>query len=168
MLLTDQTDQAVSGRPRRTPLLVAASALLALGLGAAIATAGGGGGKPTPVKHKTTLALKAPAGGGGVSLGSCIMFSVGILKDMPLAFGGTVTDVGGGTVTLAVDRWFKGGSADVVTVAERPGNTSVGTVEFFKGKRYLVTATNGTVNSCGYTGEASPDLERSFEDAFPR
>jgi hypothetical protein len=69
-------------------------------------------------------------------------------------------------VTLDVDRWFKGGSADVVTVAVPERNTSIGTVELVEGKRYLVTATNGTVNACGYTGEATPDLEAAFEQAF--
>jgi hypothetical protein len=29
-----------------------------------------------------------------------------------------------------------------------------------------VTATNGNVNSCGYTGAATPEMEAAFERAF--
>jgi hypothetical protein len=143
--------------------VAAAAAVLALGVGTAVLA---GGGDSPAAKAKTTLGLKAPASAGGPVMGSCIMFSVDILKDMPVAFGGTVTGVSAGTVTLDVDRWFKGGGADVVTIAVPETNTSVGTVDFVQGKRYLVTATDGTVNSCGYTGEATQDLEASFEQAF--
>ncbi len=164
MLTTEQTDTVPTPSWRKPAVLAAAAAaVVALGVGAVMA----GGGSSGPAKQQTTLALKAPAeSGGGPSMNSCLMFSVDILKDMPLAFAGTVTSIDTDTVTLDVDRWFKGGSADVVTVAVPPGNTSVGTVEFGQGSRYLVTATEGTVNSCGYTAEATPELERSFEQAF--
>ena len=165
MLTTENTPETHGSTPawrRPAALVAAAAAVLAIGVGSVVATDGGGGTKA----GKTTLSLKAPGGGGGTTMNSCIMFSVDILKDMPLAFGGTVTDISGDTVTLDVDRWFKGGTADVVTVTTPAANTSVGTVEFTKGTRYLVTATDGTVNSCGYTSEATPDLERSFEQAF--
>jgi hypothetical protein len=165
MLTTEQSPDAAEVAPlwRKPAALVAvAAAVLAIGVGTVLST--GGGGHSTKVTPPSTMALKAP--GGGISMGSCIRFSVDILKGMPLAFGGTVTDVSPGTVSLSVDRWFKGGTADVVTVSTPPSNTSVGTVELVKGKRYLVTATDGVVNSCGYTGEATPELEKSFEQAF--
>ena len=99
-------------------------------------------------------------------MGSCLPFSVDILKAVPVAFGGTVTQASAGTVQIAVDHWYHGGSADVVTIATPPANTSVGTVDFAQGKRYLVTATNGVINSCGLTGEATPDLVKAFDQAF--
>jgi hypothetical protein len=164
MLTTEPTpDVATPPRRRTTWLAVAAAAVIAVGIGGAVALSGGDSGS----KPQTTLALKVQDSGGGPTMGSCIMFSVDVLKDMPLAFGGTVTEVSAGSVRIAVDHWYKGGDADVVTVAVPPANTSVGTVDFVKGKRYLVTATDGTVNSCGYTGEATPDLVKAFDEAFP-
>ncbi len=111
----------------------------------------------------------APAGGGGPVMSSCIMFDVAILKDMPLAFGGVVTSVAPGKVVLDVDHWFKPADNDVTTVelATADGNTvALDGVEFIQGKRYLVTATDGNVNTCGYTGEATAELESSFTKAF--
>jgi hypothetical protein len=165
MLTTEHATDPTAGSPRwRRPaaLVAAAAAVLAIGVGTVLA----GNEDSHPAKARTTLALKAPAAAGGPVMHSCIQFTVDILKDMPVAFGGTVTSVSADSVTLDVDRWFKGGSADVVTIAVPGFNTSVGTVDFVQGKRYLVTATDGTVNSCGYTGEATPDLEASFEQAF--
>jgi hypothetical protein len=36
------------------------------------------------------------------------------------------------------------------------------------GSRYLVTATNGTVNYCGFSGLWSQELANGFADAFKR
>jgi hypothetical protein len=166
MLTTEQsTDPTVAPpRWRRTAALAAAAAaVLAVGAGALVAR---GGDSAAPAKHRTTLALQAPPAAHPGVMSSCIRFSVDILRDMPVAFGGTVTAVSAGQVTIDVDRWFKGGSADVVTIAVPERNTSVGTVDLEEGKRYLVTATDGTVNACGFTGEATPDLEAAFEQAF--
>lgn len=164
MLTTEPTPQTSTRTWRRPALLAAAAAaVIALGVGGVVAAVGGDANSPkTP---RTTLALTSQ-NSGGPSMGSCIRFSVDILRDMPLAFGGTVTEVGDGSVQLSVDHWYKGGDADVVTIAVPPRNTSVGTVDFVEGTRYLVTATDGTVNACGYTGEATPDLVKAFDEAF--
>ena len=164
MLTTDDTPDTAAPTPLwRKPAVLAAAAVAVVALGIGAVASGGGS---TPAKPTTTLSLKAPAAAGGPTMASCIMFSVDILKDMQVAFEGTVTEVGADAVTLDVDRWFKGGTADVVTVATQPGVTSEGGVEFAQGTQYLVTATDGTVNACGYTAEATPDLEASFEQAF--
>jgi hypothetical protein len=164
MLTTEQTPQAAPAPRWRKPAAVAAAAAAVVAIGVGAVAMSGGDGKPT--KAPTTLALTAPASGGGTTTNSCIAFSVDILRDMPVAFAGTVSAVGGSSVTLDVDRWYKGGDADVVTIATPEGNVSIDTVEFVTGKRYLVTATEGVVNSCGYTAEATPDLEKAFDEAF--
>jgi len=121
-------------------------------------------GGDAPDDAGTTLALRAPRSD---TMASCVAFDVAVLREMPVAFAGTVASVGDGTVTLDVDRWFAGGDADRVTVANPDAaNVSIDGVEFTTGTRYLVTATDGTVNSCGFTAPATPDLERSFEQAF--
>jgi hypothetical protein len=150
-----------SSRWRRPAVLAAAAAaVIALGVGGVLAS---GATDQSPMKAKTSIALKS--GGGGVSLGSCLPFSVDILKDMPVAFAGTASAVTQDAVTLTVNHWYKGGTADLVTIATPV--TSAGPGEFVKGKKYLVTATNGNVNGCGYTGEATPDLQKYFDQAFP-
>lgn len=102
-------------------------------------------------------------------MGSCVAFDVAILREMPVAFGGTVVATSAGSVTLDVDRWYKGGSADQVTIATPDGTTSVALdgVEFTQGARYLVTATDGNVNTCGFSGPATAELEKAFAEAFP-
>lgn len=165
MLTTEQTHEEPVTAPRwRRPavLTAAAVAVLAIGVGAVVAGSGGGS---SAARHRTTLALQAPAPP-RPGMNACIRFSVDLLKDKPVAFSGTVTSVEPGLVTLDVDRWFKGGSADVVTVAVPDRNTAVGTLEMVQGKRYLVSATDGIVNTCGYSGEATPDLEAAYEQAF--
>jgi hypothetical protein len=99
-------------------------------------------------------------------VGSCLPFGVEILKQVPVAFGGTVTQVSDSAVSLRVDHWYKGGTADVVTVAVPAGSSLEGGADFAAAKHYLVTATEGNVNSCGLTGEATPDLQQYFDQAF--
>jgi hypothetical protein len=166
----------------------AAAAVIALGIVALGVTSGG---PTTLTKAKTTLTLKFPGAGTSMQAmgiasdqaASCVPFSVPYLREASMAFAGTVTAVSDSTiptlsdmtVTLSVDHWYKGGTADIVTLTMMTGHaltptTWVGVedgVEFVQGKRYLVTATNGTVNGCGFTMEATPELEKVFAEAFP-
>ena len=156
--------EAERGTPRwRKPAALAAAAavVVALGVGAVVVRSGNDGTAP---KAKTTLALRV--GGSGTSMQSCIPFSVDVLRDFPVAFGATVTSLDETTVTLAVDQWYRGGTADIVTLAQTPGNVSLDGVEFALGKHYLITASDGTVTSCGFSGESTPDLQHSFAEAF--
>lgn len=152
---------------RRATLAAAAAAVLAIGVGGAIvATHNGATSRTPPTKSATsTLALSVQ---GGISVGSCVPFDVKILRDMPVALAGTVTVADPGSVTLKVDHWYKGGNADQVTIAQPDPQSSVALdgVTFEKGKRYLLTATNGTVNGCGFSGAATPDLAKSYQQAF--
>ena len=112
----------------------------------------------------TTLALSvAPSD----VANSCIMFDVAYLAEMPVALAGTVTAIEPRRVTLEVDRWYRGGDADLVTIGVQDTNSvALDGVEFVEGERYLVTATNGVVNGCGFSGPATPELEQAFEQAF--
>jgi hypothetical protein len=151
---------------RRRPALLAAAVAAVAAIAAAVLLAVGpfGGDGPGPGSQPTTLALTAPPGDAAAS---CLMFSVDVLREMPVALAGTVTTVEPGSVTLDVDRWYRGGDADRVTITV-PENNSVALdgVDLRSGQRYLLTATNGTVNGCGYSGPADPQLESAFADAF--
>lgn len=163
MQVEDRNDRRVWRKPGA--LAAAVIAVVALGVGVVIASSGDNAAKP---KAKTTLALKVASHRGGPGIQSCIQFSVEQLKTFPVAFGATVTTVTDSAVTLTVDRWYKGGNADVVTLARTSGDVGLeGGTDFAVGKHYLVTASDGTVTSCGFSGESTPDLERAFAEAFP-
>ena len=159
------TDDLRARRHRRRPLLIAAAAaavLVALVGGALALTRGGGPGATGD--PRSTLALSLPPSDVAAS---CLVFDVQYLAEMPVALGGTVTAVEVGQVTLDVDRWYRGGTADVVTIAVPHNNSAaLDGVDFRTGERYLVTATEGTVNGCGFSGPATPELERAYAEAF--
>jgi hypothetical protein len=144
---------------------VMAGVLVTGGGGSPGGVAGGGGNPGGPVAEEpTTLALSLPPSN---VADSCIVFDVAFLADMPVAFAGTVTEVAADAVVVDVDRWFTGGDSDLVRLT-RPENSSAALdgVDFVTGERYLVTATNGTVNGCGFSGPATPELGQAFEQAF--
>jgi hypothetical protein len=73
-------------------------------------------------------------------------------------------------VTIDVDHWYKGGSADQVQVANYGGVDDAvaleGGVNFEVGKRYLVTASDGQVSMCGFTAEWNAEMEQAFQEAY--
>ena len=160
-----ERDELAPRRARRPLLMaVAAAAVLVALVGGFLAF--GGGDRPGQGGHGTTLALSLPPAD---TMASCVMFDVQFLAEMPVALAGTVTAMEADQVTLGVDRWYRGGTADRVTVAVPSQQTSAALdgVDFRQGQRYLLTATGGVVNGCGFSGPATPELERAFDEAFP-
>ena len=173
--IRERVMRTIEETPTPTPVATPRRLRLVAGLAASVAAVAvaaavlGGDDKPQVTQRTpTTMALKAPAAEGGPSMSSCVMFSVDILRDMPVALAGTAVSVTPDSVTIDVDRWYKGGSADQVTIATPGATTSVALdgVEFTQGTRYLITATDGTVNTCGFSGPATAELERAFAEAF--
>ena len=161
----------VSSHPRwRRPAFLTAAATVLVAAAVAVAVPMLTSSDDAPARRTpTSVALTLPAAdGGGPTMSSCMMFDVAILRQMPVALAGTVTAVDAERVTLDVDRWYKGGTADQVTIAQPGANTSASLdgVAFEQGKRYLLTATDGTVNGCGFSGPATPELEKSYAEAF--
>jgi hypothetical protein len=153
----------LSARRRRRPVRwAAAAAAAAAGVGVVVGTGGGGGVAGPP----TTLALSLPAT--GAASGACLAFDEATLRGMPVAFSGTVTATGGDRVALDVDHWYRGGDADRVTLEVPAGQSSAALdgVDFRSGERYLVSATDRTVSTCGYSGPATPQLEDAYRRAF--
>jgi hypothetical protein len=158
-------------KPRRRPMFALAAAALAAvaGVGTAI-TIG-----PSASDRPDQSVAVAPPAARQMALGmpdssiasSCAQFDLTFLRRMPVAFQGTAVEVADTSVVLRVDHWFRGGSADTTTVrVSRPGPDSSEGVDFTTGKTYLVSAQDGTVNSCGYTGELTDDLLALFDKAF--
>jgi hypothetical protein len=164
---TDTLTETQAPAPRRNRLLLAATAgVAAAGIVAAVVITSGD--NPAAPAKKTVLALKAPPGAGGPTTSMCIQFSVDQLKTEPVAFAGKATSVDASSVSLDVTKWYKGGTADVVTVST-PDRSSIaldGMTAFQVGKDYLVSAFDGTVVGCGFSGEDSAELRGAFEQAF--
>ena len=160
---TTTTDTGTQGS-RRWYAVAAAAAAVALIALIGVTLGLRGGGEPEVVAGPP-LELSL---GAGDSMASCLAFDVTILAGMPVAFEGTVTSVEGETITVTVDRWFTGGDAAEVRLFAPAGMEAlIGGIPFEPGASYLVTATDGTVNYCGYTGVATPELRAAFEQAFP-
>lgn len=161
----DTSDGGAPARTRSAKAWLAAAAaavvLVAGGVVAAVSLAGGPSDQPGPA----ALRLEVPAGD---IAGSCIQFDVAFLRDMPVAFAGTVTSVDSDTVTLDVDRWYAGGTADRVILRVPGGESSAALIglDLVDGEDYLVAATDGTVNGCGFSGPATPELRQAYEQAF--
>jgi hypothetical protein len=149
-------------RPRRIWMIVGAVAAAAAIAAIGIAAVGGTRSETTPVAAPMELSLPAAN-----AASSCIRFDPTLLATMSPAFAGTVTSIDGDAVTLTVDRWYAGGDATTVVLKGGSGSPALeGGVQFEVGQRYLVTASEGTVNGCGYSGLATPDFVAAFDQAF--
>lgn len=149
-----------TGRPPvprwATRLLAAAAAVAAVAL-AGVALAGGG-------DEPETMDLALPSSD---VMASCLPVSADLLAPVPVAFEATAAEVDGEAVTLEVERWFAGGDADLVTLRAAGGMEAlIDGFEFEVGERYLVSAVEGTVNFCGFSGPATPELTALYDDAF--
>ncbi len=154
-------------RPTRSRwLAVAAAAVVVLGIGVVAAVGGGGSTPPTTaVAAGPPLQLALP---GSDPMAMCIQFDVAFLAEMPVAFEGTVTSVDADRITVSVDHWYRGGEAQVVELTATQGMEAlIGGIDFTEGDQYLITATDGNVNYCGFSGPATPDLRAAFDEAFP-
>ncbi len=152
-------------RQRRHVLwLIGASVVAVIAIVAVVlASNGDDGGDASLLEPDLQLSLA-----GSDSLASCLPLEAEIMADMEMAFAATAVAVDGQVITLDVDRWYKGGDAEVVAlVAEHTEASLIAAFPFEVGQEYLVTAANGTVNFCGYSGPATPELRAVFDQAFP-
>jgi hypothetical protein len=169
----------VHERSRLTWLVAAAAVLLIAGVVGAfvllergtdeVPAAGPGasadaGGASAGAATATTLSVPPNAGAG-----RCAVPSAEILARQSLAFDGVVTEIADGLITLTPSIFYAGDPTDVVRVEAPPEvlQQLLLAVEFEVGSRYLVSASQGRVSVCGYSGPWSPDLEQLFVEAFP-
>ena len=159
---TDLQPEPVSKGKKAWYAAVGAAAVVIVAVGAVGILTGDGG---DPVASGPPLELSA--GTADPSMTMCIMYSVEELAKAPVAFEGTVTSVEGETVTLDVDHWFKGGDAEQVVIDAPAGMEALlAGIPFEEGSQYLVTAYDGTVNYCGFSGPSTPEFRADFEEAF--
>lgn len=153
-------------RPRRpSKPLIAVAVILATATMVAVVLASNDQDDTNSAAAGPPLELSAD---GGDALASCLPVQADILADMSPALMATVTSVDGDTVTLDIDRWYAGGDADTVNLHANSGlEALIAGVDFEVGRHYLITATDGSVNFCGYSGLATPELTAIFDQAFP-
>jgi hypothetical protein len=98
----------------------------------------------------------------------CMLPNVEVLQQQELAFDGVVRSVAGGNATLEPSRFFAGDQADTVVVQAPDGDLQelLAAVDFREGERYLVSATDGRVTLCGFSGPYSDRLARLYDEAF--
>ena len=175
----DPPETRESGTRNRSPLtwLVAAAALVIAGVGVFsllgndpepddVPSAGASPTQDTPTQDvPTSLTLTAPA----QTSGRCMAPNATALATAETAFSGTVRSVGGDVVEIEPDRFYAGEAVDTVEVRAPAEQLTalVGAVDFEEGGRYLVSATDGEVTVCGFSGPYSPDLEALYVEAFP-
>lgn len=160
--LKEETETAPA--PRRTwTIAVAAVAALVLAVAGGIAFTGGR--DTPPVASGDVLELTAA---NDDPLASCIVFSPEELDRVAeTAFAGTVTAIDGDRVTLNVDSWYRGEEVAQVALIAPPGMEAlIGGIPFETGGQYLISAQNGTINYCGFSGPLTPEYRVGFETAF--
>ena len=156
----DRTEQPADESSGRSGVGIGVVVLVALAAVAALAASWF-----WPLRSTDSIELAAA---GEDAFASCIAFSPEELAKVgDVAFEGTVTEVDGTTVTLSVDEWFTGGSADdVVLNAPQGMEALIGGIPFVAGEQYLISAQGGNVNYCGFSGPSTPEYRTAFQEAF--
>ena len=174
-----------SGTDRRNPLtwLVAAAAVLIIaGVGAfglsrmaddrPVVEAGPSASPSTDTPATTDPTAAAPAvtelGAPSATGARCAAPTPEMLAAQELAFGGTVTAIDGDTVTLSTTTVYAGDVGEQVQVTAPSAELSLllDAVKFEVGGDYLVSASEGVVSVCSFSGPASPSLQRLYDQAF--
>lgn len=91
-----------------------------------------------------------------------------VVAAQTLAVDATVESISGGVVTLAPTTFYTGEPTNLVVVSEPSGDLQrlLAGVDFIEGERYLVSATDGRVTLCGFTGPYTDTLASVYERAF--
>lgn len=161
---TSASRTSTPARPRRRMAMIAAAAaaVTAIGVGTAII-----GQYAAPERTSPTASAMALRFQDSGLAEACAPFEVAFLQQMPVAFQGKVVETGDTSTVLRVDRWFRGGQDGVTTVrVSTPGPDNSESVHFGMGETYLVSARDGVVSSCGYTGGLTPEFLADYEKAF--
>ena len=158
------TDTATTpgAEPSRRNLWLAAAAVALLAVVGGVLLAGDDDESPMagpPVE--LTLA-------GSDVMSSCLPVDAEVLAEMPMAFAATAAEVDGETVTLEVHEWYVGGDSGTVVLRAQGGMEAlIDGFAFEEGGDYLVSASEGSVNFCGFSGPATTELQAIYDTAFP-
>lgn len=184
------TAEATPRRGRTTWLVAAAAATVIAGAAGLALSALDSGSDPAPSAGPAPTA-PAPSAGSGVSTvdpgagtgagtteltaptttpGRCAAPSAAFIAAQQQAFEGTVTAIEGDRVTLQTSEVFTGevGQTVVVDAPAAAMQSLIQSTQFEVGGTYLVSATDGQVAVCGFSGRADGELQGIYDQAFPR
>ncbi len=166
--IPETRETGVHERSRFTWLVAAAAVLLIAGVGGFILLDRGTDDVPaagTGDQAPTVTTLGVP--GSGLAA-KCAVPSAQLLAGHPLAFDGVVDDITDGVVTLTPTMFYAGEPTDRVRVEAPPEELQqlLLSVNFEVGQRYLVSASDGQVSVCGFSGPWSAELEQLYVEAF--
>jgi hypothetical protein len=119
----------------------------------------------TPPSPGATLALALPEGGADMMM--CIPIAPEWIAESDVAFEGRVTGIEDSTVTLEVLHQYAGEEVDTVTIPQGTDELieiTIGPLQ--TGGTYLISATDGLVMACGFSGPSTPELKSVYEEAF--
>jgi hypothetical protein len=175
-------DPGSDGRPRRTRAtwLVAAAAVAAIAAGGAFAVTGLSGddaGAPqadqparTTPQGNTGIAGQTTRLRAGTPQDRCQAPTPELLAQYDQAFEGTVTSVAGGTITFQTTDVYHGQVGSTVELDSPPAGVAKmltgGATTYQVGQTYVVSAYQGAVSMCGYSGLASSPLQQIYKEAF--
>jgi hypothetical protein len=166
IMATPVEDAPRAAPARRRPALAVAAAVLVVGAAVGVGIGATGGSRPGTGGR--TLAILAPVP--DIASSCAVPDAASLAARGPIAFEGTATTVTPDRVTLEVRRWFTDrpdGVTRVELATPDPGTAlAVDGVTFTAGRSYLVSAADGAVLGCGFTGEAGPELLALFTEAF--
>ncbi len=164
----DLASAAGPGRRRVVPWLVAAAAVAILATVGFTLNRGGDSPSAPPAAagqaEATSTSISAPA----AAAGKCLMPTAETLGSAELAVDGTVTDLAGDEVTLAVHHWYAGTATDELVVTSPPASLQalIGAPDLVVGQRYLLAANNGQLMVCGFSGPFDTDRSSLYTAAF--
>ncbi|MXG90384.1 hypothetical protein [Nocardioides flavescens] len=182
------TAEATPRRGRTTWLVAAAAATVIAGAAGLALSALDSGSDPAPSAgpsvESSATAPSADAGGAtnGATAGTteltaptttpgrCAAPSAPFIAAQQQAFEGTVTAIEGDRVTLQTSEVFTGevGQTVVVDAPAAAMQSLIQSTQFEVGGTYLVSATDGQVAVCGFSGRADGELQGIYDQAFPR
>ncbi len=177
--LTDESRTDGTHHRSRLTWLVAAAATVLIGGGVIFAVTQGDpdpapvtAGDPAPSSQpaQTVTELTSPAGGGIQAKCMAVSSDAGhqVLGGADVAFDGTVTSISGEMVTLEPSTFYAGDETDLVVVRAPDADMAalLSAVTFEEGGRYLVSAVDGVVSLCGFSGEYDDTLASDYAASF--
>ena len=165
-IMTDVQNTSTAAQRRRPFALLGGLALagafaLAIAFGSgfnAQAPAGPVAANPTP---------SSDPGSGGGEFASCLAYDPASLPMFDIVFDGTVTAVDGNQITFDVNAGWKGADGSITLTAPAAEIALTGPMpDFAVGGRYLVTAADSNINSCGYTLDYDAATAADWAAAF--
>lgn len=160
---------------RRSPMLrLLIATLVGLLAGFSLFVFFGGDDQPNGADDATESAGASAASRTTLELGDeaamkCMVPTPALLQEQEIAFEGTVASIKERAVTLDVTTWFQGEPTDqvVLRTADPQLRLALSGVDFTQGETYLVSANEGSVTMCGFSGQATPELAALFAEAYP-